>query len=423
MEFHSGKEFAANLDQADPLRQFRDQFVIQDPSLIYMDGNSLGRLPVSVSQAVTQVINEQWGENLIQSWNQGWWEAPLMVGEKIASLVGAAPSQVIISDTVSTNLFKLTLSALALQPNRKKVITDSLNFPSDLYILQGCTRLLGDHHQIVRIGSRDNDISPDLDMLYEAIDEQTALVTLSQVVFKSGYLYDVQTITEKAHRAGALVIWDLCHSVGVMPIDLDAWNVDFALGCTYKYLNGGPGSPAFLYVNQRLQEKAISPIWGWWGQSSPFDFDLEYSPAVGMQRFQTGTQPIISLMCLDAALGPILQAGIPAVREKSIRLTEYFIQLFDDILQPLGYFLGTPRQASRRGSHVSLRHPEGYRINRVMIDELSLVPDFRTPDNIRFGLAPIYTTFTEVWEAVDRTRKVVQNRLFEKIPKERLIVT
>lgn len=423
MEFKNGREFAASLDHADPLRHFREQFIISDPNLIYMDGNSLGRLPRSVPQTVAQVINEEWGKDLIQSWNHGWWDAPTRVGEKVASLVGAAPGQVLVSDTVSTNLFKLCLSSLALRPGRQKIITDTLNFPSDLYVLQGCVKLLGDQQQIIRIGSRDNDVTPDLDRLYDAIDADTALVALSQVVFKSGYLYDVQAITEKAHQMGALVIWDLCHSVGVMPIHLDDWEVDFALGCTYKYLNGGPGSPAFLYVNKRLQEKATSPIWGWWGQNSPFNFDLEYTPADGIKRFQTGTQPLLSLLSLEAALETSLQAGMTAIREKSIQLTEYFTFLFDQVLQPLRFTLGTPRQSARRGSHISLRHPEGYRINRVMIDELSLVPDFRSPDNIRFGLAPLYTTFGEVWEAVDRTRQVVQNRMFEGVPNERRGVT
>jgi kynureninase len=288
--------------------------------------------------------------------------------------------------------------------------------------LHGEDRTWG-RHQIVRIESQDGDVTPDLDALASAVDENTSLVTLSHVTFKSGYLYEMAAVNEMAHRKGALVLWDLCHSVGALPIELDACNADFAIGCTYKYLNGGPGSPAFLYVHRDLQEQALSPIWGWWGQKSPFAFDLDYTPAPGIKRFLAGSQPILSMLALEAALDPLLEAGMDRIRCKSVLLTEYLIYLADTLLAPLGFTLGSPRTPDRRGSHVSLHHPEGYRINRALIEEMNVIPDFREPDNIRLGLAPLYTTFGEVWEGVDRIRRVVEDRRFEIYPKERLTVT
>jgi kynureninase len=414
---------ANQLDQQDPLRDFRSRFVITDPDLIYMDGNSLGRLPKASADRIQTAVADEWGTDLVRGWNKGWWEAPQRVGEKIAHLVGAAPGQVLVSDSTSVNLFKLASSALQLRPQRTKIITDTLNFPSDLYILQGLVHLLGGRHEIVRIGSNDGDLTPNLEAMLAAIDENTALVTLSHVVYKSGYLYDMAAVTDKAHQAGALVVWDLSHSVGAVPIELDKSNADFAIGCTYKYLNGGPGSPAFLYVNKNLQAQASSPIWGWWGQSAPFEFGLDYSPAPGVNRFLAGSQPMLSILAMEAALDPILEAGMDAIRRKSMLMTKYMIGLSDEILTPLGFILGTPRNPERRGSHVSLRHPEGYRINRALIDEMNVIPDFREPDNIRFGLAPLYTTFGEIWQTLERIRIVMQEKRYEKYPKDRLTVT
>jgi kynureninase len=417
------RAYAIDLDKQDTLAGYREKFVINDPDVIYMDGNSLGRLPKAAAEKIRTVTAQEWGCNLINSWNQGWWDSPTRIGEKIAQLIGAGPGQVIVCDSVSLDLFKLTMAVLTRQYGRKKIITDTLNFPSDLYVLQGCVNLLGNKHRIVRIGSDDGDITPDLDALYGAIDQDTALVTLSHVVFKSGYLYDMAAITEKAHQVGALVIWDLCHSAGALPIELDNCNVDYALGCTYKYLNGGPGSPAFMYASQPMQNNSTTPIWGWWGENTPFSFDLDYTPAPGMKKFLSGSQPILSMLSMEASLEPHLQAGMHSLREKSICMSEYFIQLSDRILSPLGFELGSPRNPDQRGSHVSLRHPEGYRINRVLIDELNVIPDFREPDNIRYGLAPIYTTYCEVWDAIERTRQTVDNKLYEKVPLTRLTVT
>ncbi|HZM21448.1 MAG TPA: kynureninase, partial [Anaerolineales bacterium] len=400
--FSLSREFALQLDQQDSLASYRDQFVINDSDLIYLDGNSLGRMPKLVIERMKRAVEEEWGTDLIRGWNKGWWEAPTRIGEKIASLLGAADGQVVVGDQTSINLFKLATAAVNLHPERKHIITDTLNFPSDLYILQGIVKLLGDHHEIVRIGAQDDDITPDLASLENAIDENTALLTLSHVTFKSGYLYDMAYITDLAHRKGVLVLWDLSHSAGAVPIELDKCNVDFAIGCTYKYLNGGPGAPAFLYINKSLQNQAISPIWGWWGQSDPFAFDLDYQPALGIQRFLAGTAPMLSIIAMEEALTPILLAGMEAIRAKSILMTDFASYLTDGLLAPLGFSLGSPRDSAKRGSHISIRHPDGYRINRAMIEEMNVIPDFRAPDNIRLGFAPLYISFTEIWEGFDR---------------------
>jgi kynureninase len=423
MNFDPSRAFAENLDSQDPLALFRSRFVILDPDLIYLDGNSLGRLTQASHVRLTCLVEEEWSRNLIRGWNAGWWQAPIRVGEKIARLVGAAPGQVVVCDTVSINLFKLAAAAMALRPDRSIIITDALNFPSDLYILQGLTRQLGNRHTIIRIGSQDGDITPDLEALTSAIDDSTALVTLSHVTFKSGYLYDMTTITELAHRHGALVLWDLSHSAGALPVALDDCNADFAIGCTYKYLNGGPGSPAFLYVRKDLQEQVLSPIWGWWGRAAPFDFDLDYAPAAGVERFLSGSQPILSMLTMEAALDPLLEAGMEAVRVKSVLLSEYLISLAGTLLTPLGFSLGSPRDSQMRGSHVSLRHPEGYRINRSLIEEMNVLPDFRAPDNLRLGLTPLYTTFCDVWEGLERIRRVVEEKRYLKFGSERQVVT
>jgi kynureninase len=423
MDFNLSRSFAENMDSNDPLASYRASFVITDPDLVYLDGNSLGRLTQTILDRVQQVTEQEWGTDLIRAWNENWWEAPVRIGEKIGRLVGAAPGQVIACDTVSVNLFKLASAALALRPDRTRIVTDMLNFPSDLYILQGLVHSLGGKHTILRIGSLDGDVTPDLDSLAAAIDDSTALLTLSHVTFKSGYLYDMKAFTEMAHHHGALVIWDLSHSAGAVPVILDACNADFAIGCTYKYLNGGPGAPAFIYIRKELQEQVVSPICGWWGQNTPFAFGLDYIPAPGVTRFLTGSQPILSLLAMEAALDPLLEAGLERLRAKSLLLSEYLIYLSDTLLSPLGFHLGSPRTPERRGSHISLHHPEGYRINRALIEEMNVLPDFREPDNLRLGLTPLYTSFSEVWQGVDRIRQVVAGKLFEKYQVQRLTVT
>ena len=420
--FQPGRAFAQSLDSTDPLKSFRQEFTITNPGLVYMDGNSLGRLPRRTLARVNEIVSQEWGDRLVRSWGEGWFSAPTRIGEKIASLVGAAPVQVVVSDSTSVNLFKGVMAALALRPGRTKIVTDDFNFPSDLYILQGCASLLGGKHTIQVVPSSDS-ILPDLAALANAIDESTALVTLSHVVFKSGYMYDAAEITRKAHQAGALVLWDLSHSAGSVPVCLDDWQADLAVGCTYKYFNGGPGAPAFIYVRRDLQEQMRSPIWGWFGDQRPFAFDLDYEPEAGIKRFQCGTPPMLSLLSIEPGLDLLLEAGMPRLREKSLALSEYLIFLFDSLLAPLGFKLGSPRQPELRGSHISLRHPEGYRINRALIEALGVLPDFREPDNIRLGLAPLYTSFEDVYETIERLRSVIESQLYLKYPPNRQPVT
>ena len=421
--FSTSLDFAKQLDQQDALASYREQFVSNEPNLIYLDGNSLGRLPKTVIERMKKAVEGEWGTDLIRGWNKGWWDSPARIGNKIASLLGAAGGQIVVGDQTSINLFKLATAALTLQPQKKRIITDTFNFPSDLYILQGINNLLGNRHQIIRIGASDNDITPDIAAMGAAIDEDTALVTLSHVTFKSGYLYDMAHITKLAHSKGTLVLWDLSHSAGAVPIELDYCDVDFAIGCTYKYLNGGPGAPAFLYVNKRIQNDVTSPIWGWWGQKDPFEFDLNYQPAPGVQRFLAGTAPMLSTLAMEEALTPLLDAGMDALRLKSVLMTDYAAYLTDMLLAPLGFAIGSPRDSARRGSHISIRHEEGYRINRAMIEEMNVIPDFRAPDNIRLGFAPLYISFSDIWEGFDRIRRVVEEKRYQKYPAQKLTVT
>jgi kynureninase len=415
-------EEAHTLDSRDKLASFRERFIFEQPDLIYLNGNSLGRLPKATAERLEVVVEQEWGRDLIRGWNQGWYEASARLGEKVAQLVGAAPGQVILSDSTSANLFKLVLAALELRPDRNRIVSDTLNFPSDLYVLQGCVRLLGERHHIHLVPSED-DISVNLQALYDEIDEQTALVTLSHVAFKTCYCYDAAAVTERAHEAGALVLWDLSHSAGVVPIDLDGWSADMAVGCTYKYLCGGPGAPAFLYVQRDLQEQGLSPMWGWFGQQEPFEFDLAYQPAEGIRRFLVGTPPVLSLAALEPALDLVLEAGIPAIRAKSVQLTSMLVDLVDEVLGPLGFSLGSPRDQDRRGSHVSIRHPEAHRISRPLRKEMNVLVDFREPDLLRLGLAPLYTSFAEVWQAVEYIRQVVETGHYRKYAAEKQPVT
>ncbi len=422
MNIDLSREYARKLDEKDELASYREQFFHAEADMIYMDGNSLGRLPLRTVERVAQIVKDEWGEKLIRSWGVNWFEAPLKVGEKIAQLVGAAPGQVAVSDSTTINLYKLAMSALMLRPERKKIVTDTLNFPSDLYMLQGCAHVLGGKHHIQMLEPADG-LRVETQAVLDAIDSDTALVTLSHVVFKSGYMYDAKTITEYAHQKGALVLWDLSHAVGAVPVALDDWGADFAAGCTYKYLNGGPGAPAFLYVRRDLQNQALSPIWGWFGERAPFNFDLDYAPAEGIQRFLCGTPPVLSVLAMEQGVDILLEVGLPRLRQKSILLTSYLIDLFDGVLAPMGFTLGTPREVEQRGSHVSLRHPDGYRINRALIEEMNVIPDFREPDNIRLGLTPLYTSFQDVWESVDRIQRVLTEKRHLRFPATRLTVT
>lgn len=414
-------ERARKLDAEDELAPFRERFVTDDPELIYLDGNSLGRLPCATAELAREVVSEQWGRRLIRSWNDSWFGLPERIGGKIAQLLGAAADEVIVADSTSVNLFKLALAALQARPGCRRIVTDDLNFPSDLYVLQSVLDLCGGG-QLEVVRSPDGMTLPP-DLLAAELHEPTALVSLSHTAFKSAFVHDLAAVTELAHRAGALTLWDLSHSVGALPLDLEAAGADLGVGCGYKYLNGGPGAPAFVYVRRSLQAQLRNPLAGWFGRHDPFGFALEYQPEAGMRQFLTGTPPVLSLALLEPGVDLLLEAGMQRLRAKSVRQTEYLISLWEQVLHPLGYRLGSPREAERRGSHVSLSHPEGWRINRALIERMQVIPDFRAPDLIRLGVTPLYTTYTELHGAVEALRRIATERLYEAYPVQREGVT
>ncbi len=416
------RSYADQLDAADDLAGMQQAFVNLEPDMIYLDGNSLGRLPRAAVDLADDLVRRQWGGRLIRGWNEGWFDLPERIGAKIARLVGAAPDEVIVADSTSVNLFKLVVAALRVQRGRMRIISDDLNFPSDLYILQGVVDLLGSGHEIALAYSADGIHGP-VETILSLLDHNTALLTLSHVTFKSGFLYDMKALTAAAHAVGALTIWDLSHSVGAVPIDLNGSGVDLAVGCCYKYLNGGPGAPAFLYIRRDLQERLINPISGWMGQRDLFNFDLDYAPTAGLRRFLTGTPPIMSLALIEPGVDLILAAGIERLRAKSIAQTEYLIELWQQRLAPLGYTLNSPRDPARRGSHVSLGHPAGLGIDLALINELNVLPDFRAPDNIRLGITPLYTSFRDIYIAVERLAQAVIEQRYLKYQSNRPTVT
>ena len=321
-------DYAKLLDEQDELKSFRSKFDLQDKNLIYLDGNSLGVLPKSTKTHIERVVANEWGSGLIRSWNEGWYTRPRSIGEKLAKIIGAQPDEVILTDSTSVNLFKLAFAALKHQTNRNEIVSDNLNFPSDLYILQGLIDIFGNRHKLNLASSTDG-LTVSMEELDMLINEKTALLTLSHVVFKSAFMYNMSDVNNLTHRKGSMVLWDLSHAVGAVPVNLNESNADMAIGCTYKYLNGGPGSPAFLYVRKDLQEKLQSPIWGWFGQNKPFDFNLDYQPANGIDRFLAGTPPVLSLSTIDPSLDIIIEARMDRIRTKSIRQTEYLLSLFN----------------------------------------------------------------------------------------------
>jgi len=428
MDKNTKELFASQLDNQDPLASFRERFIIADPNLIYLDGNSLGRLPKDTIPHLQNLVEEQWGKGLIEGWNKGWFEMPTVLGSRIAQLIGARDDEVVVCDTTSVNLFKLAAAALRYQAGKKILVSDEFNFPTDLYVFQGVIDLLNDGHKLNLIRSEDS-ISISEDNINNAITGDTALVALTQVAFKSAFMYDIQKVTELAHKQGALTMWDLCHSVGAVPLELNEWNVDLAVGCTYKYLNGGPGSPAFLYVRKDLQKELLPPIWGWFADKAPFAFNLDFSPADNISRYQISTPHILSMAGIEPALEILMEAGMDQLREKSVKQTDYLIYLAQELLVPLGFEIGSPLDSSLRGSHVSLRHPEAYRICRALIDpqpddtNLKVIPDFRAPNNIRLGIAPLYTSFADIHRALKRLQTIVEDEIFENYSKDQLKVT
>jgi kynureninase len=411
------RERAAALDAADPLAPLREAFVRADPDLIYLDGNSLGRLPHASADRIAQVVREEWGSGLIRSWSD-WITLPGRVGDLIGSvLLGAAAGQTVVSDSTTVNLYKLAVAALDARPDRTVIVTDDDNFPTDRYVLEGLAAQRG---RELRVVHTDIDEGLDLGVLRDAVDGDTALVCLSHVAYRSGALLDMAAVNEIVHGAGALVLWDLCHSAGSVPVRLDATGTDLAVGCTYKYLNGGPGAPAFLYVREELQARLRQPIWGWFGQRDQFAMGPAYEPAPGIERFLTGTSAVLGIVAVEEGVRLLAEAGVDRLRAKGRALTEYVIELAKAWLPELR--IASPLDPARRGSHVSLRHPDAWRLTQALIAE-NVIPDYRTPDRLRLGPAPISTSFTEVWDGLDRLRRIVSDRTYERFPAEPSRVT
>lgn len=391
-----------SLDARDPFRQHRDRFVIPK-GMIYLDGNSLGLMPKSVPARVEHAVHQQWALDLITSWNvHGWFHLPRVAGDKIARLVGASPGNVIVADTISVNLFKVLTSALALRRDRKVILSDLGNFPSDLYVAQGLNRFLADGHTL-------QTVQPEA--VLDAITDEVAVVMITEVDYRTARRHDMKAVIAKAHAKGALVIWDLAHSAGAIPVELEANNCDFAIGCTYKYLNGGPGSPAFIFVHPSHHKTAEPALVGWWGHAQPFAFSPEWQPADGLIRQQCGTQAMLSMQALDAALDTWDDVDMMALHQKAKALCQLFIDLVEKNCGRHGLKLAGPRDMNLRGSHVSFECPEGYAVMQAMIAR-KVIGDFRAPDKIRFGFAPLYNSYTEVFDAAAHLAEVMDKGLW-----------
>ncbi len=409
---------AAARDRRDPLRQFRDRFVIAD-DLIYFDGNSLGRLPVSTKDRLHQAIDEEWGGDLIRGWDH-WIELSRAAGDALADgVLDARPGEVVVSDSTSVNLFKLGSAALDARPGRTVIVTDDDNFPTDSYVLAGLASTRGYE---LRVVETDIDAGVAPDRVAASLDHDTALVSLSHVAYRSGAVADMHRITSAAHDAGALMLWDLSHSAGSVPVPLTSANVDLAVGCTYKHLNAGPGAPAFLYVRSDLQSELRQPIWGWFGQRDQFAMGPTYDPVDGIERFLVGTPSVLGLTAALEGARLTAEAGIGAVSLKARALTSYAVELFDTWLAPLGFALASPRDPLRRGAHVSLHHRQAWQACQAL-KEAGVIPDFRTPDRLRLGFAPLYTRFVDVYDGLKRLRDIVTSDAHVDYPAERSRVT
>jgi kynureninase len=392
------------MDAADPLARSRDAFVLPE-GVVYLDGNSLGALPRQAEERVRAVMTRQWGQDLIKSWNlHDWIGVPARLGAKIARLIGAKPSEVLVADSTSLNVFKALHAALCLRPGRRVILSDDGNFPTDLYMAQGLIELLSDSHRLEIVAP---------DEIAASLNEDVAVLMLTEVDYRTGRLHDMKALTKLAHDKGALAFWDLAHSAGAFPVDLNGCGADFAVGCGYKYLNGGPGAPAFIYVAERWQGSAEQPLFGWMGHDAPFAFDLDYRPKPGIARFLVGTPPILSLTALEAGLDLFADVGLDALRRKSGALGDLFIALVAQELTGSGLTLASPRRAAERGSQVSYRHPEGYPIMQALIAR-GVIGDFRAPDILRFGFAPLYVSFTDIWNAVAHLKAVMAAQEWQK---------
>jgi kynureninase len=394
-------EEAREIDASDPLAFARERFRLPE-GVIYLDGNSLGALPVATPAALAKTAERQWGEDLIASWNtHGWIDWPTAIAAKLAPIVGAKPSELLIADSTSVCLFKLLAAAVRARPGRNKIVTQEASFPTDLYVAQGLCGMLG-----LRLEAMP------AEQVLDAIDDQTAVVSLTHVDYKSAALYDMRAINEAAHAAGALVVWDLCHSAGAIEVDLGATGSDLAVGCGYKYLNGGPGAPAFIYVAERLQDELTNPLQGWMGHAEPFAFVDEYRPARGILKFLTGTPSILAMAALDAGLATFDGIAIADVQAKSRKLSQLFV---DEVEARCGgeVRLTSPRDAAQRGSHVVFAHPEGYAVMQALIAR-GVVGDFRAPDLMRFGFTPLYASYSEMVRAAEILADILASREWDQ---------
>ena len=395
------RDACQRMDEADVLAPLRQEFTLNDDE-IYLDGNSLGPVSTSVRRRVSEVIDDEWGRGLVRSWNDaGWMGEPTRLGDRIAPLIGAGPGEVLVADTLTFLIAKLIGAALEHRPDRHVVLTDAANFHSDIYIIEAMCERAGRPVTMKTI---------ERDRLEEYLNDDVALVELTQVDYRTGESLDMAGITAKVHAAGALMLWDFAHSAGAVPLDVTGADVDFAAGCGYKYLNGGPGAPAFLYVRKSWQGKLRNPLPGWLGHARPFDFELTYVPAEGMQAFVTSSPSIVALAALDGALDIWARTSMAQVRAKSLALTDLFIQLVEERL-PGVFDVVTPLDHAKRGSQVALRHPEGYGIIQALIEN-GVIGDFRAPDICRFGFTPLYLRFVDVFDAVERISKVITTESF-----------
>lgn len=390
-------------DQQDPLASFKQQFNLP-ANTIYLDGNSLGAQPKQAIACSQRVLQQEWAQGLIGSWNSAdWWNLPVRLGDKIGQLIGAHAGETIVTDTTSVNLFKVLSTALQLQqqqdPERNLIIAEKDAFPTDIYMIEGLTSIMGKAYQLQLIEHPED--------LHHVLNNRTAAVVLSHVNYRTGYLYDMHQTNNLIHHHGALSIWDLCHSIGAVPMDLHRDKADFAIGCTYKYLNGGPGSPAMLWVPEQYQTQCMQPLSGWWGHQQPFNMAPSYSPAKGIRRYLCGTQPMVSMSLIECGVDLFLQTNMHAIRTKSLQLTDLLINLVQQECADFGLEIITPKEHQHRGSHVSLRHPEGYAIVQALIQR-GVIGDYREPAVIRLGVTPLYLSYTDIWQAVQHLQQVLQ---------------
>jgi kynureninase len=400
---------ARALDAADPLAGHRDAFAGAESPLVYFDGNSLGRPLRVTAQRLADFVSAEWGGRLIRGWDESWMQMPFRIGDRLGHLaLGAAAGQTVIGDSTTVLLYKLLRAALAERsasdPARVEIVVGRDDFPTDRYLVEGIAAERGARVVWIEV---DTTRGVDADLLRAAVGPRTAVVLLSHVSYRSGYLADAETLTRIAHEAGALVLWDLCHSAGSVPVELDAWGVDLAVGCTYKYLNGGPGSPAFAYVAARHQSALTQPIQGWMGAADVFSMGPRYEPADGMRRFLSGTPPVLAMRAMEDTLDLIQDAGITAIRDKSVALTAFALRVSDGILAPLGVTLASPRDPAERGGHVTLSHP-AMRAVTARLWAQDVIPDYRDPRGLRIGLAPLSTSFAETLTGLEAVAEAVR---------------